>query len=333
MQLLVQCKLSNEPLGVIATLHPSAFSELSAVHPFFNLSLHESAKRLANEVKNGVTDSSRILFLSTVHKLTQVRQDFPGTPTIEKVEEFSPNLLTLVDWKLRVPSLIYPALHISKFNSGFDCLENWVLTSLEIKSKAAEQIAEAEAKLLSDLELSRTALALSGKPSLNKLWKYISEQLRGTKYEPDSYGWLRTLFLSKSQSEILYFDRQEILMACEIIESSLPLGIGLGPSIRKRLNELKETINGYYLDIEEVERSIEVESQESFAARQKKREDTLAKITISASLVEPKREDFSSNISFLIAKAQFALASKSKATANSQSTLGKKFEFPNDYSV
>ena len=338
MQLLVQCKISNLPLGVIATLHPSAFSSLSTVHPYFELSLHESGKLLAKELKEGITETSQVLFLSTIHKLTSVRQDFPGLPSLELTENFSPDLLTLVDWKLRVPSLSYPSLHVSKYNSNFDCLENWILTSLEVKSKAAEQIAEAEAKLLSDLELSRTALALSGKPSLTKLWKYISEQLRGTKYEPDSYGWLRTLFLSKTQSEILYFDRQEILMACEIIESSLPLGIGLGPSIRKRLAELRSTINGYYLDIEEVEKSLEAESQAEYAERQKKREETLAKISASATSTEPQRKDFSSQVAFMIASAQYKLAQKSKSPATTQvnstpSTLGKKFEFPNDYSL
>jgi hypothetical protein len=333
MQILVQCKISNEPLGVIATLHPSSFSNLSTVHPYFSLSLHDSANRLAYHIKNGLEDNSRILFLALAHKLTSVRQDFPGLPSMEKVEEFSPDLLTLADWKLRVSSLSYPALHISKVNGSFDCLENWILTSLDIKSKAAEQLAIAEAKLLADLELSRTALALSGEPSLTKLWKYISDLLRGTQYEPDSIGWLRTLFLSKSPVEILFFDKDEVKLGCEIIENCLPLGIGLGPSIRKRLNELRETISGYYIDIDEIEKNLETESAEMFSQRQEKRTQALSKIADSAPKQEPKREQFSSQVAFMIAQAQYKLANKAKPAPVIPSTVGKPFNFPSDYSV
>jgi len=311
MNLLLQCKLTNEPLGVLNTPYPSAFPHLTSelLHPAFDLTLFEVAKQLANSLKED-SPKSPILFLAAIHRLTKVTQDFPGLPSRELTGDFTPNLLTLVDWKLRVPSLYYPHLHISKANANFECLENWILTCLEIKNASVQKLAVQEALFLAELENSRTALSLSGNPSKTKLWNWISTLLMGTPYEADSIGWLRTLFLSKNAHEILFFDREEIIMGTEIIESYLPLGTGLGPSVRRRLKELRDTINGYYIDIAELDKELESESESSFQERVVKRETAMQKITSNATSAAPQRSDFKDEISYIVARSRFQLANR-----------------------
>lgn len=312
MNILLTCAISSTPLGILATAFPSSFTNTSAVHPAFSTGLTTNAKTLLDSSRMGTLESieSRLAFLATIHRLTAVTQDFPGLPSELLVSQFTPDLLTLVDWKLRVPSIFYPALHISKANAGFDCLENWILTGLEVRDSAKIKLADAESKLLTDLENSRNAIALSGDPSPTRLYNWVASLLLGTPYEPDSKGWLRTLFLAKDATAILYFDRTEIILACEIIEAALPLGTGLGPSVRRRLAILKDTIGGYYVDVDELDRNMETESMEAFNARQTMRTETLANAIADAPTKEPNRADFPDQLAFIRARAKWSLACK-----------------------
>lgn len=301
---LLLCGISNIPLATIESPFPLAFPQF--VHPIFTSeNLFSSCKELIRETQSGDRELfRRLYFLGTFYHLSKPKLSIAGLPSLELVEEFTPNLVKLADHKLRIPKLVFPEVHISKENN-FDQLGDLILTFEDFLNPRLEELKEQEIKFQNILLDTRNFVSLGGDIPRAKLWKWIQSLLLSTPYRNDL--WIGQIFLAKSDKELLIWDRDEIQLAIEVISSSLPLGTGLSPQVNKRLDQLSRFLNGYYLPISELELE-EAETKEQLTERKKKREDTILLAKLQAPLVEPQQKDFKSLGDFLVAKARFQLA-------------------------
>lgn len=266
----LRCKMSGLTIGKLevtttaGTLpYLSHWDKCVVMHPVFSMDTQkllrfarsEWDRVIARPDEEGVTQAEQevicVTYLAMLHTLNCIKQDCPALPPFYVVQATISRLFALAFWKWKLESerFRFPTLHISKFNQNdnFTNIGDYLDLCFDIRkdyetkrheAAEAEKVRAAEKALIA---LNNTWVTPPGK---KVLWQWVKAHLP-EKYHPDAEGWLSTLFLGGSGA-IVEFDKEDIQMARDIIESSCPAGTGILFAVRNRLDLIEATWKNYH---------------------------------------------------------------------------------------
>lgn len=242
----------------------------------------------------------RVASLAMLHHLSAVDQTTVWLPTLAEISRNWSSLLQLSSWKINLDSLRFkfPAVRISKFNSGID-LSGYVFDCWQLKKEYETKVRDAQ-----ELELLRTAertLAvlrdeIAGKAPRSKrmLWRWFCLNVP-SRYERDIAGWMWELFDAETEEEISEFTVADINLFEEIFLCEIPLGSTISHTFLERIANKRRLLEAKFS-------AFEILVPESIA---------LEVAAGSISSEEPKASDFASKTKFIIARAKWMLAHSS----------------------
>lgn len=254
---------------VVAGIMPylSHWNDMVALHPVFSMEhsklirfASDEWRRLAkkaadDEISDAESNVLRVTFLALLHALDCVKQDkeIQCLPPLHIVYSQMPKLMALSYWKFYLESkrFQFPTYHIAKINdnASFKHIADYLDLCFEIKNdyEMKKHTAEEEAKLKAAQEAVKLLNDVwVSPPSKKALWKWIVPQLAHTKWQPDTEGWLNTLFLGGSSIIVHDFDKEDILLMEEIIMSGIEAGTGMGKFVQGRIDTIKRTWEQYH---------------------------------------------------------------------------------------
>lgn len=316
----IYCRYSGIQIGCLEYMtvaghlpYISHWDKMQALHPLFSLSKHKllsfaraewkrlGKRALDNEVSEHEEQILRVCFLAMLHSLESVDQQLPGLPEMHTVAANIEKLFSLAYWQMYLGSkrFAYPEYRVSKLNanSNFQYVGDYLSVCFHVKTAYESGISEAEEALrVTAADNALKALRNSWiQPVSNKqLWRWIRSYLPA-KYEADAQGWIATIFLG-NENAILKFDKDEIQLMAEIIETECPQGTGIMPAVRARLDEILTV----YTDNKE---AFDVDFSDYAPTEDK------------PALVQPLRKNFASMADFIRANAAFYLQSRALPAA------------------
>lgn len=318
------CQLSGLQIGTLTLTGASAgyvpyirnWDRLTIRHPIFSM---EPARLLAFSRtmwrQHGNEDAStdnqqtlRICFLAVLHSLDCIEQEVPALPPLWVVQANFKALFSLAFWKYALESqrFKFPTYKINKRNNNSDFRE--IRTYLDLcfqikedysnnvrqrdEADKLERAAKAEKKLRSSW-----VTAVSNR----ELWAWVQSQLADTKYQSDASGWMATIFLAKTDRAITQFDKDEIALFDEIIQSECSSDNGMMFAVRARIDEVKkiwsDTKEAFEVDFEDFDVDSELIVARSIS-------------TNAASTEEPKEKDYPNKVLWIRAKALWYLQTR-----------------------
>ena len=322
----IYCRLSGIQLAVLeypATIgHPAyakSWSESILVHPIFSLPVPKLLAFARGEfTRHGkqaaISDIEatqlQVAFLAILHSFGSIVQTTPAIPPLYIVQNNMQRLFELAYWQnaLESKSFAFPQLRIAKRNANTDFLH--IADYLDLCEEAKKTWADR----LSDIEEeARAAAAERALKQLRNIWispvtnKQLFDWIRANlpkQYEPDASGWLQTLFLG-SEKVILSFEKADIQLMDDIIQTSCPVGTGFMKLCRARLDEIlqiytdnKEAFTVNFADYE-IDGDLAIAEDGEPAAP-------------LALLVPPNQKDFVSKVAFIQANAQYYLQCRAR---------------------
>jgi len=264
---VLRCQRSGVPVGRLELItaagalpYLSLWQDSVVYHPLFSVEFHrllEHTKQQWNEAVSceELTEQQeqelRLCFMALLYSLDSIKQDIPSLPPIEVVKDNLGRLVRLASWKFWLESkrLKFPTLVLSRRNGNLDFgnIADYIEVCEETRRNYEEGISEArEAHKLRETEKALALLAGEWTKPISKqlLWRWVRAHLPA-KYEPDAQGWLGTLFLG-NRAAIIEFEREDIDLMDEILQSALPTGSGILHHIRKRIQEVVSNWESYH---------------------------------------------------------------------------------------
>lgn len=318
------CQLSGLQIGVLTLMGASAgytpyirnWNALTVRHPVFSM---EPARLLAFARtmwrQHGNEDASeenkqtlRVCFLAILHSLDCIEQEVPSLPPLWVVQSNFKALFSLAFWKYALESqrFKFPTYKINKRNNNLDFREikTYLDLCFQIKDEYSETVrTRDEAARLEIASRAEKKLRSSwiAPISNRELWTWIQAQLADTKYKADSEGWMATIFLAKTDKAICQFDKEEITLFDEIIQSECISDNGMMFAVRNRIDEIKkiwsDTKEAFEVDFEDFDVDGELIAARSVS-------------TASESTEEPKEKDYPNKVLWIRAKALWYLQSR-----------------------
>lgn len=253
------CQYSGIRIGVLEFLttagtlpYLTSWNDTVCHHPVFAMQYSRLLKfakdewqRLAQleEPRETETETLRVAYLAILYGMTTIKQDCPGIPPWHIVQNTMAGLFNLAGWKFFLESkrFRFPFLHLSKLNDNlnFENIGNYISACFECKSDyetRVQELVEQEKIRSAEAALQTLRDGWIVPTSKKMLWQWIKAHLP-EKYSADAQGWLGTIFLG-TDSTIREFEKEDIELACEIIESSCPVGTGIMPAVRERLKKI-----------------------------------------------------------------------------------------------
>ncbi len=320
------CSLSGVQIGVLTLTGASAgaspyvrnFDRLVTLHPIFSMEtsrLLAFSRTMLRQVGEDSSDDNkqtlRILFLAVLHSLECVEQDIPALPPMWVVQSNFKALFSLAYWKYALESarFKFPTYKINKRNSNSDFREikSYLDLCFEIKEEYSSEVrTRDEAARIEAASRAEKKLRSSWVSPLSnrEMWSWIQSQLADTKYKSDSEGWMATIFLSKTDKAICQFDKEEITLFDEIIQSECISDNGLMFAVRARIEEIKkiwsDNKEAFEVDFEDFDVDAELVSARS-----------VSKTTESTDA--PKESDYPNKVAFIRANALWYLQQRKDA--------------------
>lgn len=270
----LHCVLSGLQIGTLQFMttagtaaYLSHWNGLVAKHPVFSMEYHKLFKfarheweRLAQRaedesISEAESDILRVTFLALLHSLGSIKQDDPGLPDLSTVQSNMEALLHLAGWKFYLESqrFQFPTLHICKFNRNqtLGNVKDYLDVCFELRKEYATKVRAKEeaAKVAIAEEAAKQLTSSWAKPVSKKLlWTWVQSHLP-EKYKVDSQNWMATIFLG-GKLAIVGWELEDIDLLEEIILSECPLGTGVMPAVRARLDEIRKIWKEYNSDFE-----------------------------------------------------------------------------------
>lgn len=315
------CQLSGVQIGTLALTGSSAgvtpyirnWDAMILRHPIFSL---ESSRLLAFSRtlwrRHGNEDTSdankqtlQICFLAVLHSLDSIQQEVPALPPLWVVQANFKAVFSLAFWKFALESerFKFPTYKVSKRNNNLDFrnIKDYLDICFIIKEEYASTVRQRdEAAKIARAERAEKKLRSSWvSPISNReLWSWVQSQLAGTKYENDAAGWMATIFLAKTDKAITQFDKDEITLFDEIIQSECISDNGMMFAVRNRIDEIKkiwsDTKEAFDIDYEDFDLDAELITARSVSKQ-------------AESIAEPQRNDYPSNVLYIKAHALWFL--------------------------
>lgn len=259
----IYCALSGIKIGSIEVLTTAGtlpyikhWNEIVCHHPVFSMQYSkllvfakDEWNRLSRLEEPGQSDTEtlQVAYLALLHQMATIKQDCPGVPPWETVQNTITALFNLAGWKFYLESqrFKFPFLHLAKINTNlcFENIKEYLQACFACRESYETTVTERiEAEKIKAAEEALRHLRDGWIVPTNKkmLWQWVKAHLP-EKYQPDAQGWLGTIFLGNEKT-IREFDKEDIELAQEIIESSCPAGTGIMPAVRERL----KTISGWW---------------------------------------------------------------------------------------
>lgn len=314
------CQLTGLPIGTLQLTGASAgftpyirhWDSLIIRHPIFSLDqarlLAFSRKMFKQHATEDATDENKqslqVCFLAMLHSLDSIQQEIPALPPLWVVQSNMKALFSLAYWKFYLESqrFKFPTYKINKKNGNADFknIGAYLDICFAIKEDYSSTVRQRdEEEKLRQAEKAEKKLRSSWvNPISNReLWSWVRSQL-DEKYESDATGWMATLFLAKTDKAIAQFEKEDITLFDEIIQSECISDNGMMFAVRARIDEVKkiwsDNKEAFDVDFEE----FDIDAELSAARGASKNVE---------SVVQPKREDFASNVLFIRANALWYL--------------------------
>lgn len=242
----------------------------------------------------------RVASLCMLHNLTEVRQDIPWMPEWTEVADNWTSLIALSYWRAYLDSerFRFPAIRISRFERGIELrpyLELCWQRKKEYENGVKDR-GEKELAAIAERALINIRDALSGMRPLSTkiLWRWF-EQNMPERYQKDLVGWMWELF-SASEKTVNEFTLRDVDLFEEIFLTECPTG---------------SSISHAFLEVLRSKRALLESRLETFEILVPQVvQDAVASGEIDVS-VAPKREDFPSQVAYIIAMSKFRLAQPS----------------------
>lgn len=325
----IHCQYSGVYIGkldymVVAGHMPylSHWDKMAAMHPIFSF---PTSKLLAfsrsewNRLAGAVEDEQateqettllRVCFLAVLHSLDSVKQESPSLPPMHIVQTQMQRLFKLAFWYHYLDSkrFNFPRLKINKANqnTAFTNISDYIDLCFDIRQDYEEGVNDlVETEKIAAAERALLALRNSWiTPASNKaLWRWISANLPD-KYEADKQGWMPTIFCG-TDSKILSFEKEDIILLEEIITSEMPIGTPILSAVRTRLDFIIKT----YTDHKEAF-TVDFDDFDLDESMVQARSVSIA----PASMEAPKASDFPTKIAYIKANALYYLQQRAIAT-------------------
>lgn len=319
----LRCEYSGLVIGVLeiqttagAVPYLSHWDKQIVRHPVFSLEqsrllrfAQDEWRRLTSRTSEELItqdeqDLMSVTYLAMLHSLDCVRQDMPALPPFHLVQSTIGQLFALSFWKWKLESerFRFPTFHISRVNRNddFSNLPDYLQLCFEVrKDYETKKHTLAEEEKLRSTEKALQALSNTWitPPSKKILWQWIKAHI-DPKWQPDTEGWLSTLFLGGSAA-ILDFQKEDIELARQIIESSCPVGTGILHAVRARLDLIEETWRAHYTTFE-----VELSDFADNAGMLVNGQPVLAPDPGPA----PREQDFSKRSLYIVAEAKWRIA-------------------------
>ena len=318
------CQLTGLQIGTLTLTGASAgyvpyirnWDRLTIRHPIFSL---EPARLLAFSRtmwrQHGHEDASpdnqqtlRVCFLAVLHSLDCIEQEVPALPPLWVVQANFKALFSIAFWKYALESerFRFPTYKINKRNnnSDFKNISAYLDICFAIKEDYASTVRPRdEAAKIAAAEKAEKKLRSSWVAPISnrELWTWVQSQLADTKYVNDSLGWMATIFLAKTDRAITQFDKDEITLFDEIIQSECVSDNGMMFAVRKRIDEIKkiwsDNKEAFEVDFEDFDVDGELTIARSAS-------------TNASSTEEPKQADYPNKVAYIKAHALWYLQSR-----------------------
>ena len=314
------CHLTGLQIGTLTLTGASAgytpyirhWNQLLVRHPIFSLDqarlLAFSRKMYKQHASEDATDENKqslqVCFLAMLHSLDSIQQEIPALPPLWVVQSNMKALFGLAYWKFYLESqrFKFPTYKISKTNgnSNFHNIGAYLDICFAIKEEYGSTVRQRdEEERVRQAALAEKKLRSSWVAPISnrELWNWVRSQL-DEKYEADASGWMATLFLAKTDKAILQFDKDEITLWDEIIQSECLSDNGMMFAVRARIDEVKkiwsDNKEAFDVDFEDFDIDAELSAARSVSKN-------------TESVAQPRREDFASTVLFIKANALWYL--------------------------
>lgn len=344
-QFPLYCDLSGIWIGVISTINVAGHSPYlgqwkatQARHPVFSLPVgrrlklaRESYLRFCALSPEEIADMDtvkqqeqllRVLALSMLHDLTDVKQDSVWLPSFAIVTNVWSSLLSLSYWKLYLESarFRFPSLRIFPDTADGDLsgfLQACWDRKKEYERNVSAAISEEEQKRLEQAEriMLRIRDDIAGKRPMSSklLWRWF-EQNMPPRYKKDVGGWMQEIFFANEKT-IHEWTIKDVELMAEMTAAELPLGSSISHAFFEVLNSKRQLLATYY-------RAYDI-LDEGFGEEYEAVESGEAQAPSTEPLPEPVKTDYVSLALFLKAKALWHLQS-SERTKHRKEALAKQ---------
>lgn len=192
----------------------------------------------------------QIAALALLHQLTEVRQDVPWLPSFVEVQNNWQSLISLSYWKAYLDSkrFSFPTVRVSKLESSIN-LQAFLSTCWERKNSyegsASGLLEEAKAELAEKALLGISNELAGKRPNSQKLlWQWFLANLP-KKFLPDSEGWMKTMYFSKSILDTS-FTMADIDLFEEIFLSCCPIGSSISHAFLEVLASKRKLLEQHF---------------------------------------------------------------------------------------
>jgi hypothetical protein len=228
-----------------------------ALHPVFSLGPNKLlafarnewnrlAKASADEETTDKEDNMlRVCFLAVLHQLGSVKQEVPALPPLHVVQSNMSRLFALAYWHHYLDSkrFKFPAYKINKINqnAGFDAIKDYIDLCFDIKKdyeQGVDDLVEKEKAVAAEKALKALRDSWVVPVSNKQLWRWVRAHLPA-KFDADAQGWMGTIFTGGERA-ILAFEKDELELMVDIVESECPAGTAIMYAVRARLEAVMQ---------------------------------------------------------------------------------------------
>lgn len=315
------CQISGVQIGSLVLTGSSAgqvpyirhWDRMVIRHPIFSM---ESSRLLAFSRtmwrQHGSGESSednkqilQICFLAVLHSLDSIEQEVPSLPPLWVVQASFKAVFSLAYWKYALESerFKFPTYKVNKRNNNLDFknIKDYLDICFLIKeeySSTVRQRDEAAKVALAERAEKKLRSSWVAPISNRELWTWVQAQLADSKYQADASGWMATIFLAKTAKAITQFEKEELTLFDEIIQSECISDNGMMFAVRARIDEIKKIWSddreAFDIDYED----FDVDGELAVAR---------SKSTAVESTAEPKQSDYPSLVAYIKAHALWFL--------------------------
>lgn len=288
------------------------WKETMVLHPLFSLtpvallqfSRNSWFRFCSFSVEEGADDALtakqeqtlRVAALAMLHHLANVRQDIAWLPDWASVSAHWSSLMALSYWKATLDSerFRFPAIHLSRLEPEIE-LKAYLQSCWQVKkdyeTRVSERVEQERLRAADSAIIAlRDEIAGVRPTSSRQLWRWFLAHLP-KRYEADSEGWMRTLFFAKGD-DVRKFTLADIDLFEEIFLCEVPTGSSISHAFSEVLASKRKILEQHI-------ETFEILIPEAI---------TQAKAAGEIPVAEPKKEDFTSKVSFMIAHAKWRLA-------------------------